>query len=138
MLPYIGFVIGGISLIGAVGIPLFMLKSNRTLTQQQIDEYERNRKKDEDEKEAKRKEHDNEREEKLRGQLDALSKMNQERFEQWRDTAQDLDDLWAFLQDEIVPWMRDAYQELATREGAKFPRPPTMTPRPSRARQTEP
>lgn len=136
MLAYVGYIIGGVSLIGAVGIPLYLLRGNKALTQNQLDAYddarkeaenekERKRKEDDDDRERKRKEADEAREARLQKQVEDLGELNQRRFRQWQEATEDLDDLWGFFEDEIMPWMREAYPILRE-SNPDFRRPPQL------------
>jgi uncharacterized protein (DUF3084 family) len=80
------------------------------------------------EREAKRQRLDDERAANLRKELGDLSRISNQRFRQWQEAIGDLDELWTFLEDEVLPWTRQAYGELKA-GGSKIKAPPSVLPR---------
>jgi hypothetical protein len=76
----------------------------------------------------KRRREDDARAERQRKELNALSRRSNELFGQWQDAVRDLDELWAFVEDEVLPWQRRAFKEL--RElGSEITAPPQLARR---------
>lgn len=101
---WVPIVVALISLSGVVVVPLVTSRRTQRLNQAQMDELE-----------LKRKLADDDRNEKLRIR--------------WQATTDDVDYLWSFFQDEVTPWMRQAY-EIIQPSRPEFPRPPVLKPRP--------
>jgi hypothetical protein len=109
-------------------IAFFASRSTRKLDAEQLAELKRAQQKDADEKDERRRREDDERAGRLRAELQALSVISNERFTQWQDAVRDLDELWSFVEDEVLPWQRRAYREL--REfGSEIAAPPQLARR---------
>jgi hypothetical protein len=117
--------IGATSLIGAVGVPLLLFKGQHRLTEEQLDELDAQRRKEDEDRNRERVRADERRNDELRQQLNALSRMNAERFKQWQQATEDLDDLWTFIEDAMMPWVRGAYTDLR-QSNPEFPPPPQL------------
>lgn len=120
-----GFAIAAVSLVGSVGIPFWLSAGAHKLTEAQLDELDRQRRDEDEEKNRERVAADERRNNELREQLNALSQMNVERFKQWQTATEDLDDLWSFVEDELLPYTRTAYARIRG-DDPDFPRPPQL------------
>lgn len=104
---------------------------NATLTKMKREEREeqerreRRRKEDEERRDQARIQADERRNAVLREELSALTTRSNKRFHQWQETVADLDELWAMIEDDMLPWIREAYQKLMA-AGIEIRRPPTM------------
>lgn len=93
-----------ISLLGVIIVPLLTSKRTQRLTKAQLDKLESDRKAEDD-------------------------KRNETLRERWQATTEDVDYLWGFYQDQILPWMREAH-ELLRPEHPEFRKPPALKSRP--------
>ncbi|WP_197515461.1 hypothetical protein, partial [Mycobacterium sp. E1747] len=61
----------------------------------------------------------------LRRELADLTERSNQRFQQWQDAVADLDELWSTVEDDLLPWIREAYSKLLER-GIDIRRPPPI------------
>lgn len=115
---------------------LVRLGTQRGIDEETLNKMKRERAREEEERDRKRREEDERREQKriddderrgaiLREELAELAKRSNQRFQQWQEAVADLDELWATVEDDLLPWMRDAYSKLVE-AGIEIPRPPAI------------
>ncbi|OBL08220.1 hypothetical protein A5646_12855 [Mycobacterium sp. 1245499.0] len=68
----------------------------------------------------------------LRAELSELVRRSNKRFQQWQDAVADLDELWATVEEELLPWIREAYSKLLE-QGIEIRRPPAIRRRERRS-----
>lgn len=107
------------------------LKQMRRQAQLEEEARDRKRREEDDQRDRKRRDDDEARGAVLRQELAALTKRSNDRFQQWQDTVADLDDLWATVEDELLPWIRDAYRKLRE-SNIDIRQPPTIRSRRAR------
>lgn len=124
---------------------LLRLGTQRGIDSETLRKMQRERLREEEERDRKRQEEDRAREQQrieadekrnaiLRGELSELAKSSNKRFQQWQDAVADLDDLWATVEDDLLPWMREAYSKLVE-QGIEIRRPPAIRRRERRTTQ---
>ncbi|OCB41883.1 hypothetical protein A5677_00485 [Mycobacterium malmoense] len=135
MLPWI---LGGCTVVSTLIAltALVRLGTQRGIDEETLDKMRREREREEAERDRKRREDEERRERQrieadekrsliLRDELAELAKRSNQRFQQWQEAVADLDELWATVEDDLLPWMRDAYSKL-TAAGIEIPRPPAI------------
>jgi hypothetical protein len=132
------WVLAGCTVLSALvaAAALVRLGTQRGIDEETLNKMRREREREEDERDCKRREEDQRRDQQridaderrnsiLRDELAQLASRSNERFQQWQEAVADLDELWATVEDDLLPWMRDAYSKLAE-AGIEIRRPPAI------------
>lgn len=125
----VGLLVSGVSATAAVSA--LMLPRRRKLDQTALEKAKRDLADDDAKRNLERVQQDILRSESLRRELGDLSRISNERFQQWQDAIADLDELWAFIEDQMLPWQRKAYRDLRER-GSEIEAPPGLPRRKKR------
>ena len=128
----VGLIISGVS--ATTALAALMLPRRRRLDSLALDKAKRELADDDAKRNLERVQQDIMRSESLRKELGDLSRISNERFRQWQDAIQDLDELWAFIEDEMLPWQRKAYRDLRER-GSEIEPPPILPRRKSHSNE---
>lgn len=107
------------------GIDDETLRKMKREREREEQEREQQRRVDEELRERRRIDADERRSAILRAELSELAKRSNQRFEQWQEAVADLDELWATVEDDLLPWIREAYSKLLER-GIEIRRPPAI------------
>lgn len=103
------------------------------MKQRQID-ADKQRTREDDERHRDRVEADERRSTRLHQELEELSGLSNERFRQWQESVRDLDDLWVYLEDRMLPYQRRAYNEIKRLDPNSAFGPPPALPHRNRHR----
>lgn len=114
-----GWAIGAASLIGSVGVPIYFARTRKHLDEVQAEALERQKA------------------DAARNQIADDDRRNDELRRMWRYATEDLDDLWTFLENEMLPWARTTYQRVQENDLANIGPPPKLPRRRARTRFSE-
>lgn len=138
----LGLIISGLSALGGFSA-VFLLRGRMKLDKMTLDSMDRERReKDEqrdrerrladEERDRLRRKEDDDRVASLRMELGQLSTLANDRFNQWRDAIDDIDEMWEYIEAH-QPWDREAYRKL-NEASISISKPPELAPRRSRQR----
>lgn len=132
------WILAGCTILSALvaATALLRLGTQKGIDNETLNKMQREREREEQEREQKRRVEEDLRERRridaderrnavLRRELADLTERSNQRFQQWQDAVADLDELWSTVEDDLLPWIREAYSKLLER-GIDIRRPPPI------------